>query len=140
MNSSYAEGTLYQRDQSRTQLFGSRDNVNSDPPSSAYDTKSTMDYSQSRLAQLESQSEEHMGLMNQKVKALKSLSLRMGDEIRGSNQTLTNLGHTFEGTTAKLKNTFTNMMTMAGKSRITIKMWLAIFSIVGLLFFWVWVH
>lgn len=78
-----------------------------------------------------------MGLMGQKIQALKSLSIRMGDEIRGSNHTLDQLGDTFENTAAKLKGTFKNMMVMAQKSRISIKMWLLIFFIVALFFFWV---
>lgn len=78
--------------------------------------------------------------MGQRIQALKSLSLRMGDEIRGSNQTLDNLGDTFQDTTTKLKNTFSNMMIMAKKSRISIKTWLIIFFVVGLTFFWVWIR
>lgn len=98
-----------------------------------------LDYSQATLAQLESQSSEQMSVMGQKLKALKHLSLKMGDEIRGSNDTVNNLNDTFQNTTVKLKSTFNNMMVMASRSGISIKMWLLIFFIVGCLFFWVWI-
>lgn len=75
--------------------------------------------------------------MGQKIQALKTLSMKMGDEIRGSNHTLDQLGNTFESTAVKLKGTFKNMMAMAQKSGVSIKMWLLIFFVVGLFFFWV---
>lgn len=63
----------------------------------------------------------------------------MGDEIRGSSDTVNNLNDTFQNTTIKLKSTFNNMMVMASKSGVSIKMWLLIFFIVAILFFWVWI-
>ncbi|KAL3232967.1 Protein transport protein BET1 [Nakaseomyces bracarensis] len=135
--SSRFESNVYQRDTSRTQLFGNT-GLDTDK-SSPYDNQGKLDYSQSTLAQLESQSEEQMGSMSQKIKALKSLSLRMGDEIRGSNGTLDQLDNTFQRTTTKLKQTYKDMMVMAKKSRISIKTWLAVFFFVFLLFFWVWI-
>lgn len=101
--------------------------------------KSRFDYSQANLAQLESQSTEQMTIMGQKLKALKQLSLKMGDEIRGGSDTVNNLNDTFQNTTIKLKSTFNNMMEMASKSGVSIKTWVLIFFIVGILFFWVWI-
>lgn len=138
MSSRFDNSNLYQRDTSRTQLFGNSA-LESVSRNSPYDNKGKLDYSQSTLAQLESQSEEQMGSMSQKIKALKSLSLRMGDEIRGSNGTLDQLDNTFQRTTTKLKQTYSNMMIMAKKSRISIKTWLGLFFFVFLLFFWVWI-
>lgn len=122
-------------------MFGTPDGSSNldDDRSPAFGSTGKLDYSQSTLASLESQSEEQMGAMGQRIKALKSLSLRMGDEIRGSNQTIDQLGDTFHNTSAKLKRTFGNMMEMAKRSGISIKTWLIIFFIVGLLFFWVWI-
>lgn len=110
-----------------------------DRSTSPYGNDNKFDYSQSTLAQLESQSDEQVGQMGQKIKALKSLSLKMGDEIRNSNHSLNELGSTFENTRLKLKGTFDNMMIMAKRSRISIKTWLLIFFVVGLLFFLVWI-
>lgn len=137
----FAGGNAYQRDTGRTQLFGPTDGSNSldDNVSSALGSTDKLDYSQSTLASLESQSEEQMGAMGQRIKALKSLSLKMGDEIRGSNQTIDQLGDTFHNTSVKLKRTFGNMMEMARRSGISIKTWLIIFFMVGVLFFWVWI-
>lgn len=136
----YSEGNVYQRDNARTQLFGSVNAADDESaPVSPYASSTRLDYSQATLAQLESQSEEQMGAMGKRIQALKSLSVRMGDEIRGSNQNINNLNDTFESTTKKLKNTFANMMEMAGSSRISIKTWLLIFGIVFLIFFWVWI-
>ncbi|CCF60468.1 hypothetical protein KAFR_0K01130 [Kazachstania africana CBS 2517] len=141
MSQRYAEGTLNQRDNNRTQLFGDVNRFNSETerPSSPYTKNASFDYSQSSLAQLESQSEEQVGQMKQKVQALKNLSLKMGDEIRGSNHTLNDLNNSFHNASNKLKGTFNNMIVMAKKSKIGIKTWLIIFLVIGLLFFWVWI-
>lgn len=125
--------SLHQRDNTRTRLF----DTNFNQPASPYAQPKKTDYSQSSLAQLVSQSEQDVGVMGQKIQALKNLSVRMGDEIRGSNHTLDQLGDTFENTTMKLKGTFKNMMVMAKKSKISIKTWLLIFFVVGIFFFWV---
>lgn len=140
---SKTSGELTQRDGSRTQLFGGGDfgNYQQPKPSSLSDRlPSNFDYSQASLSQLESQSEMQMGLMSEKINALKSLSIRMGDEIRGSNNTLDQLGNTFEQTGTKLKKNFKKMMIMAKNSRIPLKTWLIIFGILVLLFFYVWIR
>ncbi|CAI4039752.1 hypothetical protein SMKI_09G1620 [Saccharomyces mikatae IFO 1815] len=141
MSSRFAGGNAYQRDTGRTQLFGGPDGSGNldDRGSSALGSTEKLDYSQSTLASLESQSEEQMGAMGQRIKALKSLSLKMGDEIRGSNQTIDQLGDTFHNASVKLKRTFGSMMEMARKSGISIRTWLLIFFVVGILFFWVWI-
>ncbi|QLG73762.1 hypothetical protein HG535_0F02730 [Zygotorulaspora mrakii] len=147
MNAGYVDNTLHQRDTNRTRLFAVASELNPEAnkntdyvsPYVSKSSKKGMSYSQNSLAQLESQSDEQVGLMGQKLQALKSLSLKMGEEIRGSNQTIDTLGDTFQNTASKLKKTFGNMMTMARNSKINIKTWLLIFLLVGLLFFWVWI-
>lgn len=81
-----------------------------------------------------------MSAMGERVTALKNLSLRMGEEIRGSNETTAKLGDIFEGTGKQLKSTYRDMMKMAKNSRIPLKTWLIIFFTVSLLFFWVWIR
>lgn len=125
--------SLHQRDNTRTRLFDTSFNQ----PASPYAQPKKTDYSQSSLAQLESQGGEEASIMGRKIQALKSLSVKMGDEIRGSNHTLDQLGDTFENTTVKLKGTFRNMMVMAQKSRTSIKTWLLIFLVVAVFFVWV---
>ncbi|CCD23142.1 Bet1p NDAI_0B01080 [Naumovozyma dairenensis CBS 421] len=141
MSTRYGEDQLNQRDSKRTRLFGSSMNFEDETGkrSSPYQSSTHLDYSQDRLAQLESQSEEQVGIMAEKLRSLKTLSLKMGDEIRGSNKTLDQLGDSFDTTSLKLKNTFSNMMEMAKRSRISIKTWLLIFALVILVFFWVWI-
>lgn len=133
----FTENSLHQRDSNRTQLFGPNFNNLPERASSPYDNDNNLDFSASKLSQLESQSDQHMGVMGEKIRALKSLSLKMGDEIRGSNQTLGQLGDTFDNASTKLKHTFSKMMVMAKNSRISLKTWLIIFFFVILLFFWV---
>lgn len=113
--------------------------MNDDNPVSPYVKNTKFDYDENTLLQLESQSDEQMGQMGKRIQALKSLSLRMGDEIKNGNHSLNDLGSTFENTKVKLKDTFGNMMDMAKRSRISIKTWLLIFSLVGVMFFWVWI-
>ncbi|QLQ81594.1 hypothetical protein HG537_0F03550 [Torulaspora globosa] len=140
MQSAYHDNVLHQRDNNRLRLFDTVVNGQGTSPSSPYESNAKIDYSESSLARLESQNQEEMGVMSQKIKALKSLSLKMGDEIRGSNQTLDSLGDTFQRTSTKVKANLSNMLIMAKNSRISIKTWLIIFFIVGLLFFWVWIR
>lgn len=138
---------MSQRDQTRQQLFGNISNKKNasgvdergDTPVSAYDNDNRFDYKQDTMAQLESQSNEEINIMTQKIRALKGLTLKMGDEIRGSNQTLNDLSDNFENTTKLLKKTFKNMMIMAKNSKITLKTWFIIFFIICILFFWVWI-
>lgn len=143
----FDRNNLSQRDQTRQQLFNnipdkqssSLNNGLNTTPISAYDNNNKFDYKQDTMAQLESQSNDEINTMTQKIRALKGLTLRMGDEIRGSNQTLNDLGDNFENTTKVLKKTFNNMMIMAKNSKITLKTWLVIFFIITILFFWVWI-
>lgn len=146
MSSNYngdGSGGLTQRDASRTQLFSGADfaKYKQPRPTSPFDQPGgKIDYSQASLSQLESQSDEHMGMMSEKINALKNLSVRMGDEIRGSNQTLDQLGNVFDQTSARLKRTFKKMMVMAQNSRVPLKTWLIIFGVLIMLFFYVWIR
>ncbi|CUS21949.1 LAQU0S04e04544g1_1 [Lachancea quebecensis] len=133
------ENELHQRDNSRTQLFGAKYDNLVNRASSPYDKSGSLDLSQSTLSNLEDQSDKHMSAMGERVNALKSLSLRMGEEIRGSNDTVGKLGDVFDGTSKRLKRTYGDMMKMAKNSRIPLKTWLIIFLVVFLLFFWVWI-
>lgn len=131
MNS--AQNTVHQR----TQLFGSKFDKPVETASSAYND-SSIDYSQSVLAQLESQSDFHVGVIRHKVDALKNLSLRMNEEIRRGN-TLGELSQTFDQTQTKLRTTFKKMTLMSKNSQVSIKTWISIFLIVTILFVYVWV-
>ncbi|SCU88982.1 LADA_0E13058g1_1 [Lachancea dasiensis] len=134
------DNALHQRDNgSRTHLFDSKYDKMNGRASSPYDKGGNLDFSQSILSNLEDQSDRHVSAMSEKLGRLKTLSLRMGDEIRGSNDTVEKLGEVFEGTSKRLQRTYRDMMAMAGRSKISLKTWLIIFLIVSLLFFWVWI-
>ncbi|SCU94590.1 LAME_0F08064g1_1 [Lachancea meyersii CBS 8951] len=132
--------SLHQRDNgSRTQLFDSKFDNYTTRASSPYDKGGNLDISQSTLSNLENQSDRHVSAMSERLSALKSLSLKMGEEIRGSNDTVEKLGDVFEGTSQRLKTTYRDMMKMAGNSRVPLKTWLMIFSVVFLFFMWIWI-
>ncbi|CCH57902.1 hypothetical protein TBLA_0A01020 [Henningerozyma blattae CBS 6284] len=137
-NNRLTGSSLHRRESERTQLFGFNE-----PPTSAYENKPSFTYSRDTVTRLESQLEESnsnaMSAMADRLRGLKQLSMDLGNEIRSSNGALDNLGETFESTSSKLKNTFSDMMDMAKRSRTPLKFWLIFFLIIILCFFWVWI-
>lgn len=101
-------------------------------------TKVKKDYNESELSQLESQNEDMSSTILDKVKGLKSLGVRMGESINDSNKLLSETSNSFEEINDKLKRTFTSMMVMAQRSGISVKVWLMLFAVVGLLWLWIW--
>jgi blocked-early-in-transport protein 1 len=128
MSSRYAQG------KNRTALFDAPQRV-----ASPYDKPPNTDVSASKLASMESQSEEEAGQMAQKIAQLKTLGLRMGDEIRSSNVTLDNINDQFDQLRVTMKNTWNRMLVMAQRSGIPLKVWAGFFSVLALLFFYVWI-
>lgn len=94
--------------------------------------------SDSMLDSLESQNDKHIEGLSAKVKLLKDITVKIGDEVRDSNNLLTNLENNFEGARTRLKGTYNRMVVMADRSGISLKMWLLFFGIVFLFFFYVW--
>ncbi|ANZ73086.1 BA75_01699T0 [Komagataella pastoris] len=122
---------LHQRD-NRSSLFETRS-------ASPYDdAPSKKDYKASLLSQLESQNEDELTTMSEKVLMLKNLGSRMGDEIKNSQLNIDDLHSTMTNTQTRLKNTFKRMMVMAKKTGISWKLWLLFFFLVWLWFFFVW--
>lgn len=76
--------------------------------------------------------------MAQKLSQLKELSIKMGEEIRGSNKVLDSVGNQFGELQVTLKNTWNRMMVMAQRSGIPYKVWLAFFGVLVLMFWFVW--
>lgn len=138
------DSNIYQRENSnyRTQLFGHEDHIKypTSKTSSPYVSSSPLGYSQSILSQLESQNDLHINSIGQKVKALKNMSLKIGEEIRESNKTLQDLSNTFDQTKSSLKKTVDKVILMAQRSRISFKIWLTIFLTVFLLYFYIWIR
>ncbi|CEP24473.1 unnamed protein product [Cyberlindnera jadinii] len=121
------------RQNKRTALFDGPPRV-----ASPYDKPEQRDYSASRIAQMESQSEEQTNVMAQKISQLKDLSLKMGEEIRSSNKVLDQVGNQFEQLQGTLKRTWNRMLVMAQRSGIPYKVWLGFFAVLFLMFWYVW--
>ena len=88
---------------------------------------------------LESQNNEEIDTMSQKVNMLKGLGVRMGDEINKSIKLNDNLTESMEKGKVTLKNTWNRMIIMSQRAGISWRMWLVAFFIIFLFFFWVWI-
>ncbi|EOA88509.1 protein transport protein bet1 [Exserohilum turcicum] len=95
-------------------------------------------YSAAVLDELESQTDEHVGVLTSKVKMLKDLTHLIGDEIRDSTTLAEKMNDQFETSRLKIKGTMTRMLRMAEKTGVGWKAWLGFFAAVVLLFWWVW--
>ncbi|ODQ79700.1 hypothetical protein BABINDRAFT_7917 [Babjeviella inositovora NRRL Y-12698] len=94
---------------------------------------------QIQQSNLESQSEQEVGEMSDKLSILKSLSNRLGDEIHKSNLISEDLTSNMDSMGKSLKMTYNRMMIMSKKAGVGWKTWLGFFFIVFLFFFWSWI-
>ncbi|KAI4948395.1 hypothetical protein J4E91_005817 [Alternaria rosae] len=95
-------------------------------------------YSAAVLDELESQNDEHVGVLTGKVKMLKDLTHLIGDEIRDSTTLAEKMNDQFENSRHKIKGTMNRMLRMAQKTGVGWKVWVGFFAAVILLFWWVW--
>ncbi|KAJ4341331.1 protein transport protein bet1 [Ascochyta clinopodiicola] len=95
-------------------------------------------YASATLDELESQNEEHTGVLIGKVKMLKDLTHLIGDEIRDSTTLAEKMNDQFENSRNKIKGTMNRMLRMAKKTGVGWKAWVAFFAALILLFWWVW--
>ncbi|SGZ53639.1 CIC11C00000003035 [Sungouiella intermedia] len=145
MNSRYSTaGSAHQRD-IRTQLFSSPSPrlLNASTParmSSPYDKapQQSAKHNEAFLLSLESQNNEEVDLMSQKVNALKNLGVRMGSEINKSMKLNDDISNNFEKGKITLKNTYNRMVVMSKRAGILWRMWLVFFSLFFLACFYVW--
>ncbi|KAK6457243.1 uncharacterized protein RJT20DRAFT_134528 [Scheffersomyces xylosifermentans] len=142
MSSRYSAVGAHQRDL-RTQLFSGPQGIKT-PPSrttSPYDptpTGTSAKHNEAFLSTLESQNNDEMDQMGQKVAMLKTLGQKMGVEINKSLQLNDEITNSFEKGKVTLKNTFNKMVVMSQRAGITWRMWLTVFVIVFVWFFWIW--
>lgn len=126
----------------RTQLFSSPLGIRRVPnrTASPYDPTPTSSakHQEAMLLTLESQNEEEIDVIGQKVAMLKNLGVKMGVEINKSVKLNDDITNNFERGKVTLKNTYNHMVVMSQRAGITWKMWLLVFLIVFLWFFWVW--
>lgn len=95
-------------------------------------------YDTATLENLESQNDQEVtGIMN-KVKTLKLLTVAMGDEIRDSSAMMDKMNDTFDNTRLRLRGTMNRMMVMAERTGVGWKVWLGFFAAVVFIFMYVW--
>lgn len=145
MNSRYSTaGSAHQRD-IRTQLFSSPSPrllqtstpARMDSPYEKTHVQSAK-HNEAFLLSLESQNNDEVDLMSQKVNALKNLGVRMGSEINKSMKLNDEITNNFERGKVTLKNTYNRMVVMSKRAGISWKMWLVFFLLFFLLCFYVW--
>ncbi|KAK9485543.1 hypothetical protein V1527DRAFT_466759 [Lipomyces starkeyi] len=149
MSSSRFTSTLHQRD-ARTQLFDGYDVSRSSSPSLGNSSNGTPSgfraatpnsrgqYSDSVMSGLESQNDHEMEGLTARVRLLKDITVKIGEEVRDSTKLMGNLENGFDSTRVRLKGTYNRMMRMAERSGVGWRVWAGFFCFVMLLFFWVW--
>ncbi|KAK9380204.1 uncharacterized protein V2V93DRAFT_359724 [Kockiozyma suomiensis] len=142
MSSSRFNGTsLHQRD-ARTQLFDGFDSSSSSRPNSPGFRTATPNargqYSDSVMSGLESQNENELEGLTARVRLLKDITVKIGEEVRDSSKFMGSLEDGFDNTKLRLKGTYKRMMRMAERSGVGWRAWVAFFLFVFLIFVWVW--
>lgn len=101
------------------------------------ETKSAK-HNESFLLSLESQNDDEVNSMSQKVAALKNLGVKMGGQINTSMKINDEITNNFEKGKITLKNTYNKMVVMSQRAGISWKMWLVFFALFFLWCFYVW--
>lgn len=138
MTSRYSSGA-HQRD-ARTQLFGGRSFEKPARVALPYDLEPAVlaKHNEAFLMSLESQNNDEVDTMLQKVAALKNLGQRMGTEINKLMQLNADMSNSFEQGRVTLKNTYNRMVVMSQRAGITWRMWAAFFGALFVWFFYIW--
>ncbi|CRG83201.1 hypothetical protein PISL3812_00551 [Talaromyces islandicus] len=95
-------------------------------------------YSDAVLSELESQNDNEVEGITAKVKALKELTVAIGDEIRSSSSLAESMNEAFDSTRVRLRGTMNRMLLMAERTGVSWRVWLLFFLAVFVLFFYVW--
>jgi blocked early in transport 1 len=126
-------------------------------PSAQY-TNPRGPYSDAVLSELESQNDSQVFGLSSKVQRLKDVSfwrlsllrpgwwltgfaqltLKIGDEIRGSTALAQSINDDFDSTSSRLKGTMNRMLRMAERTGIGWRVWAGFFAAVIFLFWYVW--
>lgn len=95
-------------------------------------------YSDAVLSSLESQNDADVEGISAKVRALKEITLAIGDEIRDSTRLAEGLNDTFDNTRVRVRGTMNRMLRMAERTGVGWRVWLGFFTAVFFLFVYVW--
>ncbi|KAK9479706.1 hypothetical protein V1514DRAFT_327909 [Lipomyces japonicus] len=144
MSSSRFTSTLHQRGDARTQLFDGYDS-SSRPSSPAAGSgvagfrtatpNNRGQYSDSVMSGLESQNDNELEGLTARVKLLKDITTKIGEEVRDSTKLMGSLENGFDSTRVRLKGTYNRMIRMAERSGVGWQAWLGFFLFVVLIFF-----
>lgn len=146
MSSRYSHNIgVHQRDL-RTQLFSSPTGAFQKPAAkpervgSPYEKAPSQSakHNEAYLLSLESQNNEDIDGMGQRIAMMKDLSVRMGTEINKSIKLNDNITDNFEKGKVTLKNTYNKMVIMSERAGISCKTWFIVFGVVVMFFLWVW--
>lgn len=108
------------------------------PNDAGYNSRSpTPGYSDAFLNQIESQNDEAVEGLSAKVRMLKDLSLKIGDEVRSSSTLLSGLEERFESATVGVRSTVTRLIRTADRSGVSWRSWLALISLIVFCFWFV---
>ncbi|MCJ1276216.1 protein transport protein bet1 [Puttea exsequens] len=95
-------------------------------------------YSDATLSSLEDQNDSQITTISAKVRALKDITVAIGDEIRSSSSLTDTMNEGFDNTRIRLKGTMNRMLRMAEKTGVGWRVWVGFFVAVWVLFAWVW--
>ena len=98
----------------------------------------TPPHSLSLLSSLESQNDTSLSLISSKVTSLKQLTQAIGAEIRDSTKLADEMNEGFDSTRSRLKGTMGRMLRMAERTGVGWKAWVGFFTLVWVVFVYVW--
>lgn len=99
----------------------------------------TPSYSDSVLNQLESQHDEQITGLTAKVRLLKDISLKIGDEARASGSLLATMEDGFESARVTVRSSMTRMVRSVREGGVGWRQWILLFAITWACFFLVWI-
>lgn len=141
-SSRYAAGQAHQRE--RTQLFANASPytpsqmMRPETPNAAGGAEPAGSYSDSFLDHLESQHDEQISGLTSKVRMLKDISLKIGEEARASSTVLSSLEDGFESARVTVRSTMTRMVRSVREGGVSCSNWIFLFALTWVCFFIVW--
>lgn len=95
-------------------------------------------YSDSVLQSIESQNDEKIDGLTAKIRILKDISSKIGEEVKDSTNLLANMEEGFDNARLKVKNTMNRLIQTSREHGIGWRAWLGFFVFIWFCFFIVW--
>ncbi|KAI8368837.1 hypothetical protein EDC96DRAFT_504543 [Choanephora cucurbitarum] len=129
----------YQNLHNRASLFGGAEDERSSYYESQGSQKSLkINMNDKDLDYLESQNDDEISGLSAKVKILKNITGKIGDEIRSGNSLIDQMNDQFSNTGSILGKTMNNFKVMASKESGTMWWCLTLFIVFVIFFFYYW--